>query len=131
MAKILIVEDDPTNVEILERLLSRVGHAVLVAGNRHDAVHAATHESPDLILMDIGIPDQDGQAPRDDGGLEATRTIKGNDKTKSIPIIATSAFAMLDERQRFLEAGCDDVQSKPYDFPNLIQSIKHQLGDSD
>ena len=128
MTKILVVEDDPANVEILQRLLSRFGHEVVVAGNMQDAIRCATEDRVDLILMDIGIPESPGSAPRDDGGLRVTRHLKEQEETKSIPIIVTSAFAMLDEKQRFLEAGCNDVQSKPYDFGALIQAINKQLG---
>ena len=131
MARILVVEDDPANVEILQRLLSRTGHEVLVAGNMQDAIRSATEDSVALILMDIGIPETPGGPPRDDGGLEVTRLLKAAAETESVPIIATSAFAMLDEKQRFLEAGCNDVQSKPYEFTSLIQSINQQLKTAD
>jgi two-component system cell cycle response regulator DivK len=96
-----------------------------------DAIRCATEESVALILMDIGIPDKPGGAPQDDGGLDVTRVLKAQADTKAIPIVATSAFAMLDEKQRFLEAGCNDVQSKPYEFSALIQAINQQLKASD
>lgn len=127
MARVLIVEDDSANVEILQRLLSRTGYDVAVAGNKADALVAAVPEEVDLILMDIGIPESDGGAILDDGGLQVTRKLKSDPATHCIPIIATSAFAMLDEKNRFLEAGCDDVQSKPYEFASLLQSIKERL----
>ncbi len=127
MARILIVEDDLSNAEILRRLLSRDKHEIFMAGNIEDAVETATTQNIDLILMDIGIPDSDGGAVVDDGGLQATKSIKSNPETQAIPIIATSAFAMLDEKKRFLDAGCDDVQSKPYEFTALIDSINSRL----
>lgn len=128
MARILVVEDDVNNVEIMRRLLTRSGHEVLVAENKQDAVTCATNEDIDLILMDIEIPSKEGAAIEIDGGLQATRQLKSQPQTQSIPVIATSAKAMLDEKRRFLEAGCDDVQSKPYDFGALLESIDAQLG---
>ena len=127
MARILIVEDEAMNVEILTRLLSRNGHDVLVASSKNDAIEAVQASSPDLVLMDIGIPNADGEAVNDMGGLEATRWIKGRSDTQSIPVIAISAYAMLDEKKRFLQAGCDDVQSKPFDFTALLNTINTQL----
>lgn len=127
MARILIVEDDAPNIEILQRLMARAKHDTVVAGNKQDAIATATAETIDLILMDIGIPDAEGEAVNKDGGLEATRQLKSKAQTQSIPIIVTSASAMLDEKKRFLEAGCDDVQSKPYEFAALLASIKKQL----
>lgn len=128
MARILIVEDDHPNIEILQRLLSRVGHEIVVAQNKNDALAAAA-DGIDLILMDIGIPDVEGGEVNRDGGLEATRSLKSQVETQSIPIIATSASAMLDEKQRFLAAGCDDVQSKPYEFAVLLEAINKRLGE--
>jgi len=127
MAKILVVEDEAPNVEILQRLLSSRGYEVVVVGNKQDAVDGAASGDIDLILMDIGIPNDAGGDFNKDGGLEATRLLKSNADTQAIPIIVTSASAMLDEKKRFLEAGCDDVQSKPYDFMTLLEAIKARL----
>ncbi len=127
MAKILVVEDEAPNVEILQRLLSSRGYEVVVAGNKKDAVETAAGGDINLVLMDIGIPEEAGGDFNKDGGLDATRLLKSNSETQSIPIIVTSASAMLDEKKRFLEAGCDDVQSKPYDFVTLLEAIKAQL----
>ena len=127
MPRILVVEDEAMNVEILTRLLSRNGHDVVVASNKNDAIAEIQSAPPELVLMDIGIPNADGEAVNDMGGLEATRWIKANDDTKSIPVIAISAYAMLDEKKRFLQAGCDDVQSKPFDFTSLLNTINNQL----
>lgn len=126
MARVLIVEDDAPNIEILQRLLARGGHEITVAQDKAAAIRAASH-GVDLILMDIGIPNSEGEEVNRDGGLEATRSLKSNPETQSIPIIATSASAMLDEKERFLEAGCDDVVSKPYEFAALLASIKARL----
>lgn len=127
MAKILVVEDEAPNVEILQRLLSSRGYEVVIAGNKKDAVDRAAGGDIDLVLMDIGIPEEADGDFNKDGGLDATRLLKSNVETQSIPIIVTSASAMLDEKKRFLEAGCDDVQSKPYDFMTLLDAIKAQL----
>jgi two-component system cell cycle response regulator DivK len=127
MAKILIVEDELPNVEILSRLLGRQRHEVLVAGNRQDAIAQATEQRPDLILMDIGIPNAAAEVTNRDGGLEAARALKAAAATRAIPIIALSAYAMLDEKKRFLEAGCDAVQTKPYEFGPLLQTIQFHL----
>ncbi len=128
MPKILIVEDEAPNVEILSRLLTRKKYEFLVAGNKDDAVAMAAAEQPDLILMDIGIPDSEGSAKNDAGGLEATKAIKSNEATKSIPIIALTAHAMLDDKKRFVGAGCDGVQTKPYVFATLLAAIDEFIG---
>ena len=130
MAKILIVEDEAPNVEILTRLLKRSGHEVLVAGSKEDAIATATDEQPALILMDIGIPNAPGQPTNKHGGLEATQQLKSGEATKSIPIIALTASAMLDEKKRFLDAGCDAVQTKPYAFGPLLEAIQTHLARS-
>jgi CheY-like chemotaxis protein len=127
MPRILVVEDEGPNVEILRRLLSRNGYEVVVAGSRDDALEAMADQPADLVLMDIGIPNADGEPVNDAGGLEATRRLKAQPQTQAVPIIAISAYAMLDEKKRFLAAGCDDVQSKPFDFTGLLQAVKMQL----
>lgn len=127
MAKILIVEDEAPNVEILTRLLTKKKYDLAVAGNKEEAVALATRELPDLILMDIGIPDSEGSAKNDTGGLEATRAIKSSAATSNIPIVALTAHAMLDDKKRFVEAGCDGVQTKPYSFADLLAEIESRL----
>ena len=127
MARILVVEDEANNVEILRRLLTRSGHDVVVAGSRDAAIEVMTDDPAELVLMDMGIPNSDEGLHNAAGGLEATCWIKSNEATRSVPIIAVSASAMLDERQRFLEAGCDDVQPKPFDFTTLLGAIDAQL----
>lgn len=129
MARILIVEDEAPNVEILTRLMKRSGHETLVARSRDAAIAAARDSAPELILMDIGLPPSDGSDEIDImAGLQATKWIKANAATACVPIIATSASAMPDDIKRFREAGCDDVVSKPYDFPVLLETIQRQLG---
>ena len=86
MPKILIVEDEAPNVEILTRLLSRKNYELVVAGNKEDAIALAESEQPNLILMDIGIPDSQGASRNDSGGLEATRELKSVEATRSIPM---------------------------------------------
>jgi CheY-like chemotaxis protein len=127
MARILVVEDEALNVEILSRLLARGGHEVVVAHSRDGAIQSMQAAAADLVLMDIGIPNADGDVVNDAGGLEATRWIKANPPTKRVPIIAISAYAMLDERKRFLDAGCDDVQPKPFDFASVLQAVQRHL----
>ena len=127
MARILVVEDEALNVEILSRLLKRNGHEVVVSGSREGAVRAMQEQPADLVLMDIGIPDEDGGVMNNAGGLDATRRIKADPLTRHVPIIAISAFAMLDERKRFLDAGCNDVQPKPLDFAVLLETIGRHL----
>jgi two-component system cell cycle response regulator DivK len=127
MPKILIVEDEAPNVEILSRLLARKKYDVAVAGNAQDAVAMAEDLRPDLILMDIGIPDVPGGAKNDSGGLEATKQLKTSETTRTIPIVALTAHAMLDDKKRFVEAGCDGVQTKPYVFAELLAEIEQHL----
>jgi two-component system, cell cycle response regulator DivK len=130
MARILVVEDEAPNVEILTRLLKRSGHETQHAGSRDAAIRAVQESPPDLVLMDIGIPNADGEDRNDFGGLEATRWIRQHAATADLPIIALTAFVMPDEKRRILEAGCNDVQSKPFDFAALLETINRELGPS-
>lgn len=127
MPRILVVEDQPENVEILERLLTRKGHEVLVADSRDGAVAAVAHEMPDLILMDINIPNSPGEEVNKNGGVEAVHLIKAAEASKAIPIIALTASAMMDQKQCFLQAGCDAVQTKPFEFGPLLAAIEAAL----
>ena len=127
MARILVVEDHEANVEILQRLLTRNRHEVFVAGTRDGAIEMIQTGEYDLVLMDITIPNTEGETENIYGGHEATQWIKSNPATQSIPVIATSAHAMPDDKKRCREAGCDDIVSKPYDFPVLIQTIDRWL----
>jgi len=128
MAKILIVEDDPNNIEILQVLLEDEGYDLVLAGNRDDGVSRAETEQPDLILMDLQMPDSpSSDSVNHEAGLDATRSLKANPKTKQIPIIALTAHNMLHQRERIIEAGCDTLQSKPYDFDALLDTIEGYL----
>lgn len=127
MAKILIVEDEAPNVEILSRLLARKSYSTAVAGNKQTALELARSDHFDLILMDIGIPNSPNEGKNDCGGLEATRELKSDAATKSIPIIALTAHAMLDDKKRFVDAGCDAVQTKPYVFTELLAEIEKRI----
>jgi CheY-like chemotaxis protein len=115
MAKILLVEDNEMNRDMLSRRLQRRGRQVLVAGNGADGVAKARAEVPGLILMDMSLPVLDG--------WEATRQIKADPTTSDIPIIALTAHAMSEDRERAISAGCDDYDTKPVEFPRLIGKI--------
>ena len=122
MAKILLVEDNEMNRDMLSRRLQRRGHEVLVAGDGADGVAKARAEIPGLILMDMSLPVLDG--------WEATRQIKADPATSGIPIIALTAHAMSEDRERAISAGCDDYDTKPVEFPRLIGKIDALLGAS-
>lgn len=128
-AKILVVEDEPDNIAIFERLLSRKGYDALVADNKEDGIRMATDELPDLILMDIKMPDTKDGAKNDTAGLEAIQHLKSADATKEIPIIALTAQTMVHDKQRIEEAGCDDMQAKPIEFATLLGAIAQLLGE--
>jgi len=114
--KILYVEDNDDNVFMLKMRLTRVGYTVIVAGDGKAGVETAARELPDLILMDLGLPVLDG--------WEATRRLKAMPETRHIPVIALTAHAMTGERERALQAGCDDFDTKPVDMPRLLQKIR-------
>src|SRR4051812_41649411 len=115
MAKILLVEDNEQNRDMLARRLARQGHAVVTAADGERAIVMAGSESPDVILMDLNLPVLDGWV--------ATRRIKDSPVTKRIPVIALTAHAMSGDRQKALNAGCDDYDTKPIDFARLIGKI--------
>ena len=121
MTRILYVEDNEDNVYMLVRRLRRHGFEVIVARDGAQGVEAARRERPDLVLMDLGLPVLDG--------WEATRRLKGAAETRAIPVIALSAHAMAGERERALEAGCDDYDTKPVDLERLLAKIRAQLGE--
>jgi CheY-like chemotaxis protein len=116
MPRILLVEDNEMNRDMLTRRLSRRGYEVLHAANGIEAVDAAVRCRPDLVLMDLSLPDVDG--------LEATRQIKSNPDAHVIPVIALTAHAMLNDRERALAAGCDDYDTKPIDLTRLLDKIQ-------
>jgi two-component system cell cycle response regulator DivK len=113
--KILYVEDNDDNVYMLKNRLTRAGFTVVVATNGTQGVAMATSEQPDLILMDLTLPDIDGE--------EATRRIKAGPATKGIPVIALTAHAMAGDKEKALAAGCEDFETKPVDMPRLLEKI--------
>jgi CheY-like chemotaxis protein len=120
MAKILLVEDNEMNRDMLSRRLQRKGYSVVMAEDGRSGVAMAGSEAPDLILLDMSLPLVDG--------WEAARQIKAGVKTKGIPIIALTAHAMAGDREKALEAGCDEYDTKPVEFPRLLAKIEAILG---
>lgn len=119
MAKILVVEDNEMNRDMLSRRLQRKGYEVVLASNGAEGVEIALSERPDLILMDMSLPVLDG--------WQATRQIKTNPETQTIPIVALTAHALAGDREKSIQAGCDEYETKPVDFPRLIGKIKSFL----
>ena len=115
MAKILYVEDNEDNVYMLRRRLERAGFEVVVAPDGEQGLAVAHDERPDLILMDLSLPVLDG--------WQATRRLKGSEETRTIPVIALSAHAMPGDREKALEAGCDDYDTKPVNLGSLMAKI--------
>lgn len=120
MPKILLVEDNEMNRDMLSRRLSRKGYAVELAEDGNEGIAKTRTEKPDLILMDMSLPGLDG--------WEATRQIKADETIRDIPIIALTAHAMASDEQRAREAGCDDFDTKPIDLPRLLSKIEACLG---
>jgi CheY-like chemotaxis protein len=121
MATILLVEDNEMNRDMLSRRLIRKGYEILIAEDGAKGVEMASAQLPDLILMDMSLPIMDG--------WEATRRLKAADGTKGIPIIALTAHAMSTDREKVLEAGCDEYDTKPVELPRLLQKIERLLND--
>jgi CheY-like chemotaxis protein len=115
MTRLLLVEDNELNRDMLARRLHRLGFHVNFASDGVSAIEMAANGSPDLILMDLSLPVLDG--------WDATRTLKSNPATRDIPVIALTAHAMSDDRHRALEAGCDDYETKPVDMGRLVGKI--------
>ena len=120
MAKILLVEDNEMNRDMLSRRLERRGFEVVIAVDGQQGVDLARSEKPALVLMDMSLPVLDG--------WEATRQLKGAPETRGIPIIALTAHAMAGDREKALEAGCDDYDTKPIELPRLLGKIDTLLG---
>ena len=120
MAKILLVEDNEMNQDMLTRRLERRGYQVVLAADGEQGIAMASSESPDLILMDMSLPVMDG--------WDATRRIKSDPATSSIPVIALTAHAMSGDRERAIQAGCDDYDTKPIELPRLLGKIEALLG---
>lgn len=120
MPKLVLVEDNEDNRDMLSRRLQKKGYDVAIAVNGEEALDVVRNEVPDLVLMDISLPVMDG--------FEATRRLKADEITKNIPIIALTAHAMSGDREKAIEAGCDDYDTKPVELPRLIAKIQTLLG---
>jgi two-component system cell cycle response regulator DivK len=119
MARILLVEDNEMNRDMLSRRLERKGYTITLAVNGQEGIDKARSENPELILMDMSLPVIDG--------WEATRQLKADDATKGIPIIALTAHAMAEDEQKARAAGCNDYDTKPIDLPRLLGKIQSLL----
>ncbi|MFN7924681.1 MAG: response regulator [Bryobacteraceae bacterium] len=119
MPKLLLVEDNEMNRDMLSRRLAKKGYEVVIAVDGAEGVERATADSPDLILMDITLPVMNG--------WDATRALKGQERTRDIPVIALTALAMVGDREQALEAGCDDYDTKPVELPRLLEKIEALL----
>lgn len=123
MARILLVEDNEMNRDMLSRRLIRRKYDVIMAEDGAKGIEMARQHQPDLILMDMSLPVTDG--------WEATRVLKGDAATRAIPVIALTAHAMRGDRQKALDAGCDDYDTKPVDLKRLLSKIEALLGADD
>jgi two-component system cell cycle response regulator DivK len=119
MKKLLLVEDNEMNRDMLSRRLERRGYSVVIAVDGEQGIALAREQKPDLILMDMSLPVLDG--------WESTRRLKQEPETQSIPVLALTAHAMAGERDKALAAGCDDYDTKPVDFTRLLSKIESLL----
>ena len=119
MVKILLVEDNEMNRDMLSRRLVRKKFEVVIAVDGVEGVEMSISEAPNIIIMDMSLPELDG--------WEATRKIKANPQTKSIPVIAMTAHAMTGDREKCLQAGCDDYDTKPVELSTLLDKIKNLI----
>ena len=119
MTKILLVEDNEMNRDMLSRRLERKGYQVVLAVDGQSGVEMARSEAPDLVLMDMSLPVLDG--------WEATRRLKAAPETRHLPVIALTAHAMSSDRDKALEAGCDEYDTKPIELPRLLGKIEALL----
>jgi CheY-like chemotaxis protein len=120
MPRILLVEDNEMNRDMLSRRLERRGFEVIVAVDGEEGVARAKADAPDAILMDLSLPGIDG--------WEATRQLKAADETRRIPVLALTAHAMAGDRDKALAAGCDEFDTKPVDLPRLVAKLQGLLG---
>jgi two-component system, cell cycle response regulator DivK len=120
MTKVLVVEDNEMNRDMLSRRLMRRGFQVIFAVDGQQGVDLARSERPDIILMDMSLPVIDG--------WEATRRVKSDDATRGVPVIGLTAHAMAGDREKAIEAGCDDYDTKPVELERLIGKIERLLG---
>jgi len=118
--KILLIEDNELNLDMLTRRLERKGFSVIVARDGLSGIEKANQEKPELIIMDLSLPVLDG--------WEAAKKLKADNMTKSIPIIALTAHAMKGDREKALNAGCDEYDTKPVDFDRLLGKISKVTG---
>jgi two-component system cell cycle response regulator DivK len=123
MPKILLIEDNEQNRDALSRRLQRRGYDVILAFDGKQGIALAQAELPDLVLMDLNLPDVDG--------WEATRQLKAAPETSAIPVIAMTAHAIAGDQERALQAGCDDYHAKPVEFPRLLTQIEALLKKAD
>ncbi len=119
MPRILLVEDNEMNRDMLSRRLERKGYEVSIAVDGEEGVEKVREELPDLVLMDMSLPKMDG--------WEATSLLKAEEGTKNIPVIALTAHAMEGDREKAIEAGCDDYDTKPVDFDRLLGKIETRI----
>jgi CheY-like chemotaxis protein len=122
MPKLLLVEDNELNRDMLSRRLQRKGYEMVIATDGQQGVQVAQEQHPDLILMDMSLPVIDG--------WEATRLLKADASTQSIPVVALTAQAMAGDREKAMEAGCDDYDTKPIELPRLLEKIEALLNKS-
>lgn len=122
MARILIVEDNEMNRDLLTRRLTKRGYSVMEAVDGDQGLQVANAENPDLILVDLGLPGMDG--------CELTRRLKASSTTRQIPVLALTAYARVEDRDRALAAGCDEFETKPIVLEALLKKIKNLLGSS-
>jgi len=120
MTKLLLIEDNEMNRDMLSRRLQKQGYEILIAVDGEEGIAKALAAAPALILMDMSLPGIDG--------WEATRRLKSEQQTRSIPVIALTAHAMADDRDKALAAGCDDFDTKPVELPRLLSKIQALLG---
>ena len=121
MTKVLLVEDNEMNRDMLSRRLNRRGYDVVFAVDGQQSLDVARSEKPDIIIMDLSLPVMDG--------WEATRRVKSDDALRNVPVIALTAHTMSGDREKALEAGCDDYDTKPVEFDRLIGKIERLLGE--
>lgn len=119
--KVLIIEDNSLILELVVNLLEKIGLEVITAVTAENGIELAKSESPDLILMDIGLPDMDG--------LTATRIIKEDTKTNKIPVVAMSSHAMKGDEEKAIEAGCTDYITKPLDTKEFTKYVEKMISD--
>jgi CheY-like chemotaxis protein len=119
MPRVLLVEDNEANRDMLSRRLARRGYQISIATDGRQGIAAAQNEQPDLILMDMNLPEIDG--------WEATRLLKSQPTTRHIPVIALTAHAMVSDRQRAIEVGCDDYDTKPVELSRLLSKMSALL----